>query len=56
MRRKDMIMSWFLKNPPDFQAHNSEVAALWGAYHEGRPHRVPVSVVGSIRKIGRAHV
>ena len=44
-------MTWFLKNPPDFPAHNAEVAALWRAYHEGRPHRVPVSVVGSIRNL-----
>jgi hypothetical protein len=44
-------MSWFLQNPPDFEAHNAEVAAVWRAYHEGRPYRVPVSVHGSIRNL-----
>ncbi|MEW6750119.1 MAG: uroporphyrinogen decarboxylase family protein [Candidatus Latescibacterota bacterium] len=42
-------MSWFLAHPPDFSRHNEEVAAVWAAYHEGRPTRVPVSVTGSIR-------
>jgi len=44
-------MSWFLKNPPDFSRHNAEVAAVWQAYHGGRPQRVPVSVHGSIRNL-----
>ena len=44
-------MSWFLQNPPDFEEHNAEVAAVWSPYHEGRPHRVPVSVRGSIRNL-----
>lgn len=42
-------MSWFLPNPPDFAEHNAEVAAVWEAYHAGRPYRVPVSIGGSIR-------
>ena len=44
-------MSWFLEDPPDFRRHNEEVAAVWKAYHEGRPRRVPVSVHGSIRNL-----
>ncbi|MCE5219643.1 hypothetical protein LLH03_21685 [bacterium] len=44
-------MSWHLQDPPDFQRHNEEVAAVWQAYHEGRPTRVPVSVHGSIRNL-----
>ena len=44
-------MSWHLKDPPDFRRHNEEVAAVWKAYHEGRPRRVPVSVHGSIRNL-----
>ena len=44
-------MAWFLKNPLDFQAHNADVAALWSDYHDGRPHRVPVRIVGSIRNL-----
>ena len=44
-------MSWFLQDPPDFEKHNAEVAAVWNSYHEGRPYRVPVSVHGSIRNL-----
>ena len=44
-------MSWFLKDPPDFEKHNAEVDAVWRSYHEGRPHRVPVSVYGSVRNL-----
>ncbi len=44
-------MSWFLENPPDFSRHNAEVAAVWDAYHRGRPTRVPVSIHGSIRNL-----
>ena len=33
----------------DFAAHNAEVAALWDAYGEGRPWRVPVIVGTSTR-------
>ncbi|MFA6110080.1 MAG: hypothetical protein WDA75_15035 [Candidatus Latescibacterota bacterium] len=44
-------MSWFLDDPPDFAAHNEEVARVWAAYHAGRPTRVPVSVYGSIRNL-----
>ncbi len=44
-------MAWFLQNPPDFSRHNDEVAAVWQAYHEGHPTRVPVSVHGSIRNL-----
>ena len=44
-------MAWFLEDPPDFEAHNAEVAAVWGAYHGGRPYRVPVSIHGSIRNL-----
>ncbi|MBI3923345.1 MAG: hypothetical protein HY318_18130 [Armatimonadetes bacterium] len=44
-------MSWFLDDPPDFQEHNAEVAAVWKAYHEGNPYRVPVSIHGSIRNL-----
>lgn len=44
-------MSWVLRNPPDFARHNEEVAAVWQAYREGRPTRVPVSVHGSIRNL-----
>lgn len=44
-------MSWYLQDPPDFQRHNEEVAAVWQAFHEGRPTRVPVSVHGSIRNL-----
>ena len=42
-------MSFYLSSPPDFEAHNAEVQAVWEAYHAGRPHRVPVSIGGSIR-------
>jgi hypothetical protein len=44
-------MAWYLQDPPDFGRHNEEVAAVWQAYHEGRPRRVPVSVHGSIRNL-----
>ena len=44
-------MSWYLDDPPDFSRHNDEVAAVWQAYAEGRPTRVPVSVHGSIRNL-----
>ena len=44
-------MSWFLDNPPDFSAHSAEVAAVWKAYREGRPTRVPVSIHGSVRNL-----
>jgi hypothetical protein len=44
-------MSWFLRHPPDFEGHNAEVAAVWNAYRENRPYRVPVSVHGSIRNL-----
>lgn len=44
-------MSWFLQDPPDFEEHNAQVAAIWDSYHEGRPQRVPVSVHGSIRNL-----
>lgn len=33
----------------DFEEHNAEAAAVWQAYREGKPIRVPVSVSGSIR-------
>lgn len=44
-------MSWYLQDPPDFARHNEEVAAVWQAFWEGRPTRVPVSVHGSIRNL-----
>lgn len=44
-------MAFFLSSPPDFEAHNAEVQAVWEAYHAGRPYRVPVSVGGSIRNL-----
>jgi uroporphyrinogen-III decarboxylase len=44
-------MSWYLREPPDFARHNEEVAAVWRAFHEGRPTRVPVLVHGSIRNL-----
>jgi len=44
-------MSWFLRNPPDFEEHNAEVTAVWNSYHEGRPQRIPVLVHGSIRNL-----
>jgi len=44
-------MSWFLQEQPDFDEHNAEVAAVWSAYREGRPHRVPVLIFGSIRNL-----
>ena len=44
-------MSWFLQNPPDLEEHNAEVAAVWKAFHEGQPYRVPVSIHGSVRNL-----
>jgi hypothetical protein len=44
-------MAWFLQRPPDVARHNEEVAAVWRAFREGRPTRVPVSVHGSIRNL-----
>lgn len=44
-------MSFFLEHPPDFAEHNEAVAAVWKAYQEGNPTRVPVSVHGSIRNL-----
>ncbi|MBM3499946.1 MAG: hypothetical protein FJX74_14905 [Armatimonadetes bacterium] len=44
-------MAWRLPDPPDFARHNEEVAAVWRAYHAGRPTRVPVSIHGSIRNL-----
>jgi hypothetical protein len=44
-------MSFYLKNPPDFSAHNAEVSAVWEAYRSGRPTRVPVSIHGSVRNL-----
>lgn len=44
-------MSWHLADPPDYQHHNEEVAAVWRAYFEGKPTRVPVSIHGSIRNL-----
>ncbi len=44
-------MSWYLQDPPDFARHNEEVAAVWKAYYDGKPTRVPVSIHGSIRNL-----
>lgn len=33
------------------ERHNAEVAAVWRAYREGKPYRVPVSIHGSIRNL-----
>jgi len=44
-------MGWFLKDPPDFQEHNEEVRAMWKAFDEGRPTRVPVSLANSITNL-----
>ena len=44
-------MSWFLQEPVDIEKHNAEVAAVWKAYREGTPYRVPVSTHGSIRNL-----
>jgi hypothetical protein len=49
MRRE--AMSWFLEAPPDWEEHNSEVSAVWKAYQDGKPCRVPVSIGGSIRNL-----
>ncbi len=42
-------MSYFLKDTVDFARHNEESRAVWSAFHQGKPTRVPVSVSGSIR-------
>lgn len=44
-------MSWYLQDPPDFARHNEQVAAVWKAYYDGKPTRVPVSIHGSIRNL-----
>ncbi|MCE5340440.1 MAG: hypothetical protein LLF92_04855 [Planctomycetaceae bacterium] len=43
-----MTLSFFINEKIDFRAHNEEVARVWQAYNQGRPYRVPVSVIGSI--------
>jgi hypothetical protein len=43
-----MTLSFFINEKIDFRAHNEEVARIWQAYNQGRPYRVPVSVIGSI--------
>ena len=42
-------MSWFLETPVDLERHNAEVEAVWQAYRDGQPTRVPVTIHGSIR-------
>ena len=46
-----MSNEWYLQDPPDHARHNEEVAAVWQAFREGHPTRVPVSVHGSIRNL-----
>lgn len=41
-------MSFFLRQPLDYRAHNAEVARLMEAFNAGRPYRVPVQINGSI--------
>jgi len=42
-------MSWYLDRTPDIERHNAEVNAVWQAFREGHPTRVPVAIHGSIR-------
>ena len=42
-------MSFFYSGKLDIAGHNEESAAVWKAFREGNPVRVPVSVAGSIR-------
>ena len=41
-------MSFYLRQPVDFDKHNEEVERVWDAYHKGKPYRVPTTVTGSI--------
>jgi len=41
-------MSFHLREPIDFQAHNEEVRGLMEAFESRHPHRVPVQVWGSV--------
>lgn len=36
------MSQFYLKDKPDFAAHNEEVSKVWDAYHKGTPVRVPV--------------
>ena len=38
-----------MSDAPDFTAHNEEQAAVWQAFHEGRPTRVPMTCNCSAR-------
>ena len=44
-------MSYYLKEPLDLERHNEEVRKVWAAYHEHKPYRVPITVVGSITNL-----
>lgn len=44
-------MSFFLRDPIDFERHNEEVRKVWAAFHERKPYRVPVTVAGSITNL-----
>lgn len=41
-------MSFFLRQPVDFQRHNEEVRRVMAAFDSRKPYRVPVWIVGSI--------
>lgn len=42
-------MSFYLKEPIDFEKHNEDAGRVWKAYEDRKPERVPVNVYGSIR-------